>query len=488
MGRRLREDVGAVALALAVTAVLLRFFSPSWIAFRAWARVPELFSNGILVRRAVFVVRQIADPFVAIDDPLHRVVRWRVLVPLVGHYLHLPPMVVLALAHVGCVAVLAVIVRLGRAHGFTWSECALLAIVVGTASWFFVSTGWLGYYDSLLALGLVTVALVRRRWLVWLACLLTPWIDERFVLGFPLALVVRVLWDRPGSLRRWSIGEAVIPVALVAANVALRLSVAGSSGSPTLAQYWAGVDAHVPLWRFVFGAWEGLRVGWLVIAVAIGILVRQRPGDGIVLALGTIATLLAALVTANDLSRAATTVVPAVPLGWAVARTQTWWRRFYVGPLLAAATILLPAHHVVTTFTVPINDLWYETHLLLDPPPPFAPGPYLQEAQRAASQGDGNRAESLANVALRLAPEAAAYNVHGVILARQGRWQDALADFDRAITLDPSLAEAWMNRARSHAALGNAEAARSDARRVQAVAPDSPLAADAEALLRSLDG
>jgi hypothetical protein len=91
--------LGAFALALAVTLLLIRFFSPSWIAFWAWARVPDVFSNGVLVRRGVHVTAQVADPFAEIPDRVHKVVRWRLLFPILGHYLGLPPGVVLALSH-----------------------------------------------------------------------------------------------------------------------------------------------------------------------------------------------------------------------------------------------------------------------------------------------------------------------------------------------------------------------------------------------------
>jgi hypothetical protein len=490
---RIADGFGTAAVALTASAVVVRFFSPSWIAFRGWARVPELFSNGILVRRGTFVARQVADPFVPIDDRIHKVVRWRLLIPLLGHYLGMPAGAVLGLSHLGCVLVLVAIVRLARARGFSWFESGMLAVVVGASGWFFVSTGWLGYYDSFLVLGLLTVAYAVRRWPVWLACILTPWIDERFIIGVPLALLVRWIGTAdppsPRTLGTWLLREVLIPGALASAYVGLRFALAGRAGSQTFIEYWRSLDANIPLWRYTFGAWEGLRAGWgLVILAVFALVTRRAIFAGALLALCIAATLLAGLASADDLSRAATIVVPVVPLGWQLARKSPWWRRLYVGALLVGAALLLPAHHVVSTFTIPINDLWYESHLLLDPPPPFAPGPYLQEAQRVANQGDASRAESLANVALKLAPDAEGYNVHGVILARQGRWQEALADFDRAITLDPNLAEAWMNRARANAALGTTDAARADATRARVLAPGSPLAADAEALLRSLGG
>src|SRR5262245_5386331 len=108
-----RQYAGAAALGLAVSLVLVFFFSPAWVAFRARVRVPELFSYTISVARGTSVSLQVADPFVTIEDPIHKIVRWRLLMPLVGHYLGMAPAAVLALAHVGCVLVLTMIVNIG---------------------------------------------------------------------------------------------------------------------------------------------------------------------------------------------------------------------------------------------------------------------------------------------------------------------------------------------------------------------------------------
>jgi tetratricopeptide repeat protein len=490
---RAREAAGSVALALGVALLLIRFFSPSWIAFRAFARAPEMFSNGVLVRRGAYVAMQVVDPFVAIDSRVHKVVRWRLLIPMIGHYLGLSPGLVLGLAHAGCVVVLATLVRIGRARGFSWVECGLLAVVAGASSWFFVATGWLGYYDSWLVLGLLTVAWVRRRWLVWLACVLTPWVDERFVLALPLALLVR--WLQEGGalsmrgLGSWLLRESPVPTVLVAGGVALRLSLAGSAGSQTPLEYWRSLDVGVPLWRYAFGAWEGLRAGSVLVVMAVLLLAASRRSVvAALLAVGAVATAGAGLASADDLSRATTMLLPVVPLGWALAREQPWWRRFHVPSLLAAGALLLPANHVVSTFTIPINQLSYEIQLLLDPPPPFSADAYLQEAEQVTNQGDIERGEQLANVALRLAPSARAHDVRGVILARRGRWREALADFDAAVVLDPNTPEIWTNRARAHAALGDAAGTREDADRLRALAPGSAAVAEAEALARSVDG
>jgi Flp pilus assembly protein TadD len=150
---------------------------------------------------------------------------------------------------------------------------------------------------------------------------------------------------------------------------------------------------------------------------------------------------------------------------------------------------LLPAHHVVSTFTIPVEQFWHEVRSLLDPPPPFSATAYRQEAASAMNQGDLNRAETLATIATRLAPDALSHNLRGVVMARQGRWADALQEFDAAVLVDPLMTDALMNRARARAARGDLAGARQDAHRVQdQSSPQSPLATQAAEFLDATGG
>jgi hypothetical protein len=275
------------------------------------------------------------------------------------------------LSPVGCILVLSLLI--GRAHGrgVPWLECGLMGVVVGAASWFFVATGWLGYFDSWLVLGLFTVSFAPRRWMVLSACLLTPWIDERFVLAFPLAMLVRWLDDARGgtSLRdlvRWFPHEGMTPAVLVLIVAMVRLWLTGRGGSDDLGAYWQRVAFfRIPVTRLLFGAWEGLRAGWPLVGSAVAVLAKRgNPLGAALLALGVLVTTIAGLATANDLSRSATLAIPVIPLGWGLARSTDGWRRWRVGWVLAAAALLLPAHHVVSDVILPVNALPRELRLL----------------------------------------------------------------------------------------------------------------------------
>jgi tetratricopeptide (TPR) repeat protein len=64
------------------------------------------------------------------------------------------------------------------------------------------------------------------------------------------------------------------------------------------------------------------------------------------------------------------------------------------------------------------------------------------------------------------------YNRRGVRLAREGRYPDAIAEFTRAIHRDPTLGDAFYNRALVYTAIGNLGPAASDFARVLAIRPD----------------
>jgi len=70
------------------------------------------------------------------------------------------------------------------------------------------------------------------------------------------------------------------------------------------------------------------------------------------------------------------------------------------------------------------------------------------------------------------AEDAQACNHRGVVLARQGEYQAALAEFTRAIRRDPTHADAFYNRALVSLAIGNLGPAASDFGKVVEIRPD----------------
>lgn len=365
-------------------ALLVLRFAPNWLAIHHEISTPTLDTSVPVGRdvvekailsgyseRGLHVIRQARDLRTEITEPTHKIVRWRLLMPAVGNLLALPEWLTLGLAHVGALALTIAILALAAAHcasvGLPLREAAGLAIISGASAPVFTSMGWLGYYDAWLALALVAVSSVKPRWLVALACVLAPWIDERFVLGLPLALMIRAFAFEPAPRESgwtWFRNEAAIPLAVTAVYAVIRLQLAGTGSSQSVGDYLDRFvfSERISIGQRLYGAWEGLRFGWLIVMAAVISLLwsplrsaRRQAGW---LVGGIVSTTLVGLLTAQDLSRSMVLIVPAVPVAWILVSRQSWWAHFHLTPVLAAAAWVIPAYHVTGDTRVPVDHFW----------------------------------------------------------------------------------------------------------------------------------
>jgi len=465
-------------LASACFALLLYFFSPPWAAFRAWSRVPEL--QGMLeVRRGASVLLQMAHPGSPIPDQLHGAIQWRLLFPVLGRLLHLSPLMLFALAPVGSVLVLGFIITVLRRRSVGFPEAAMAAVILGSASWYFASLCWLGYFDSWLVLGLLVVAFAERRWPVWLACVWAPWVDERFVVAVPLALLCRYLFrtcvSRPPAARFWWVREFAVPAGLTIAFVFVRLGLlSGQSGqNATVAGYLGGLSLReVPWTRVLQGVWEGLRLSWFFVVAAVILSWPQR-GRAVALAAMIVAVMGVGLGTAQDLSRSMMLIMPAGLFGAILvfAAAPRWLP--VVLRVCAGGALLLPAHLVMSDRVNPISGLFHELTAFRTPPPMIMPEFYELNAIRAMERGDFSQAESALTVAIKLAENPSEpYKQRGMLRASQGLWGKAREDFSAMVLCDPQNPEAWFFRAQSGLALGDRPGASSDMEQALQLAPD----------------
>src|SRR4051812_466045 len=112
---RRRASVRVAVFGVIAFAVLTLRFSPNWVEFVREVR--EAKSNvasptqNLAVDRAIlsgyslrgfYVLQQAHDLSTEIDTPVHKIVRWRLLVPVLGHFLHLPGWLILGLPFLGC--------------------------------------------------------------------------------------------------------------------------------------------------------------------------------------------------------------------------------------------------------------------------------------------------------------------------------------------------------------------------------------------------
>src|SRR4051812_47558674 len=157
--------IAVVVLGAALLSTLL--FTPRyWLWCFAGAPLQDVISLQPEFNRAFFALQQLHDPWQRIENPTHRVIEWRLLFPLLGHYLGFPDGLYFALPHLGCVAALVAIAgsmwRMTRAVLAT----AAATLLAATASWYFVSTGWLAYFDSWLVAALVLASFANSRWVL----------------------------------------------------------------------------------------------------------------------------------------------------------------------------------------------------------------------------------------------------------------------------------------------------------------------------------
>jgi len=453
-----RPCIRAAGIALLAAAASLFMFTPSFVTWRG-LNIPELAADPAL-NRAADALRQLQDPFLRPDSPTDRVIAWRLFFPLLGHALRLPPALYLALPHLGCLLVLFLVARILLSCGLGGWESLAATTIAATCSWFFVSTGWLAYFDSWYVLGLLLVAFSPgRRWAV-AAILVAPWIDERFVLTLPLCLAIRArcqaAFGTPRSPRElrsdWALfGAALLPW------VAVRLGAFALGHDSVTGLYLREQTPARNIRFYAAGLWQGLRWAWVFVLAWLAR--ERRAGAPRAAALGLLlgASVAVNLVAANDLSRSVSIVLPAAIIGILL------WHRSEparVRAFLFAAcglNLVFPARHVVGDWTEPIFYWHTELDNARHPPQLLDPRYYVQQGAALNSARDPSGAVRRFGIALALDPgNAEALADRAVSYYQLGRSGEALADADRAVLLQPHSADALYVRGIVRAGRGDA--------------------------------
>jgi hypothetical protein len=327
------------------------FFSPRLWLMRDYA------PGSIQWERGQTYLQQCEQPFRRDIEPA---MHWRLLPPLVAHSLGLPGRVPLVLPWVGVLALLAYVAVL---HARRLPDARFVfggTLLAATTSAVLVPVGWLGVNDAWVWLGLLAIAFGRTRWTWPLACLLCPWIDERFIIGLPFAWVVRCLDEStPFFSRRLLHAGWLLPYLAVRLTLGDNPLTNGAS-SHFLAGQLHSYRVFVPM--APLGWWMGLRAGWLGLAYAAFV---TTPSQRLLAGLWLAGTLLVSLFLASDISRSVAIVLPAILLGgFALARRES-----ARAPLIllgvGCANLLIPAAHVVLTRIDPINPLPVEIFRLV---------------------------------------------------------------------------------------------------------------------------
>lgn len=293
---------------------------------------------------------QCASPF---RRDIEAAMYWRLLPPLVAHTLRLPGNTPFVLPWFGVVAATAYVAVLFRRRLDDWRFVAGGTLLFATTSAVLVPVGWFGLNDAWVWLALLAVAFGRARWALPLACLLGPWIDERFIIGFPLAWLVRHRdQNQPLSVRHPLEGAWLAPYAVLRLWLTQHDTIAATAGHGIFAN--AAVVALAVLPFAPLGWWMGLRAAWLAVAYAVA------TAGGLWRWLETAAMLATAgimLAFAGDVSRSIAILLPVVLLGcFAFAqRHATLAPRALLA--LGVANLLIPAMHVVAPHLDRIDSL-----------------------------------------------------------------------------------------------------------------------------------
>jgi hypothetical protein len=329
----------AVSLALSVT-----FFSP-----RLWL-MREFVEGSFQWARAHTFLLQCEQP---LRRDIEAAMHWRLLPPLVCHLLHVPAKTPLILPWLGVIVATTYVAVLFRRRLNDWRFVAGGTLLFATTSSVLVPVGWLGMNDAWVWLGLLVVALGRTRWSLAVACLLCPWIDERFIIGFPLAWLLR-RYERNEPTRSGALLEAawLLPYAALRLWLARHDSTANAATEQFLASHLKQTSILVPL--APLGWWMGLRAAWFAVAFAAWAAPHGRRFLGAIVLVGTMAV---SLTLAADISRSIAIIVPVAIYGC----FELADRFPLVAPravlALGAANLVIPAAHLTYLHIDPINPL-----------------------------------------------------------------------------------------------------------------------------------
>ncbi len=430
-----------VSLLIAVAACILAslFFAPRyklWVSFN----LPE-------VDRYYDTLRQLENPFENTPNHVSRVNQWRLFFPFVGNLAGLSEWQFTTIPFLGCIATLFYIARLCQRVAMPVRDCLLVTTLLAMSPWYFVSTGWLAYFDSWVVFFMLVAAFSQNRIAVVIACLIAPWIDERFVLALPVLLVVRATWNDKIKAESGAM-KTMIPLIGIATSVYLVIRfIALATGTDPVAHTYASehlaMIQSVPITNFLLGVWFGHRVTWLF---CIGFLVYgYKNFSRVTFALYSLVILLTtvgALVIAGDMHRSLEMLSPVCLAGALLSRELLQARFTYALAAAVVLSALLPARHQLWQETYPIHSLAYE---LQRDWPSTSERIYagITRSNHLAEEGDFAGAVVIANRVLDMDERAIEPRLHRAqLLASTGNFDLAEQDLVAASELNPSSADA----------------------------------------------
>src|SRR5262249_31629220 len=147
--------------------------------------------------------------------------------------------------------------------------------------------------------------------------------------------------------------------AALAPYAAIRLTAYLRGTDPVTDAHMAEMIAEdVSPWRYVQGAWAGLRCNWFHVVAWGWLAWRTRPRWWAVLALlATASSMYVMIHVASDIHRSAAVFVPVATAGMVLLHRTAPALNARALAVLALLSCALPASHVVTAFDIPIQGL-----------------------------------------------------------------------------------------------------------------------------------
>ncbi|MCC5022158.1 MAG: hypothetical protein J6386_04850 [Candidatus Synoicihabitans palmerolidicus] len=343
MLRNSLDLLGITCIALIITVVFLRHDCGSW------KRLPQGHFRGTV---PTTFLKQCEDPW---RSDVETAMRWRLTPSLVAHFLGLRGFALLAIPLVGMLCFSLYVAHLLRkvTHRVDFVLAGTLVITTSAAvltplHWFGVNDGW-GW------LALLVVSFSPHRTLLILTGLTAPWVDERFLIGLPFALVVRSL--SPSNTMGW---RDLWMLASLLTSVVLRIGMGGNSLSAEAERSF--ISSHLSGFAQRAGmmglaAWMGLRAAWITLIETAWR--ASRIGQTMLIGVGGM-TAIISFVLAWDMSRSISILIPGAVLG--LIRLPDWYPDSYRQRtcIYALIALALPAVHVVGRKIDPIENLLIE--------------------------------------------------------------------------------------------------------------------------------
>jgi tetratricopeptide (TPR) repeat protein len=481
---------------LAAALLTVFFFCPRFGYWKALRVPPAYFYPD--VDRAVSVLQQIRDPFGPVINPSNWVIAWRLLLPLIWNYLHLPIWLLMIVPHIGCLVTIALTIALIHHYSGDILRSSMVSVTLAAAPWFFVSTGWLTYCDSWIICGTLAASFLPSRVILALVCVLLPWIDERILLALPLCLALRAVnlqSTQSPPARRIAVDAAIVAASyLLYAALRFALIRAGHGGQAVAYAQNYGTWAKITEnggWVYLSALWSALRAAWFFPAILFWLLYqRQNLKLLTLIAALFLATLAVSLAIAADIGRGASMVAAPLAVAGTAMLAANKPRLFHKSiPWLMAANLLLPGHIVVTVWTTPVRYFYAELDNSHSPPVALDPKEYLYAGQKYQADGILDEAKDNFDCAIALDPDLTPALISRAWLELNvGQPGPAEADLRHAFELKPNDPDALLARGLLNMKKGNLAAARADVQNAIAAAPANwPASQSAQSLMDQLN-